>query len=138
MCACTVVRHHQKHNNGKSMKQLRGHFADKRKGLIKKVRQEGPKEFAKKLRSAPTQRNLIQKTRNDLTSSAELDLPPGWVTDIDKASGMTYYFNERTGDSQWEPPERATAKQDPMKDESPVSGAKDQVIQVSEVKVVQA
>jgi len=133
-----IVRHHQKHNNGKSMKQLRGHFADKRKGLIKKVRQEGPKEFAKKLRSAPTQRNLIQKTRNDLSSSAELDLPPGWVTDIDKASGMTYYFNERTGDSQWEPPERATAKQDPMKDESPVSGVKDQVIQVSKVKVVQA
>jgi hypothetical protein len=31
-------------------------------------------------------------------------LPPGWVTGIDEASGHTYYYNEHTGHSQWEPP----------------------------------
>jgi hypothetical protein len=32
------------------------------------------------------------------------DAQNGWVTGIDEASGMTYYYNERTGESQWEPP----------------------------------
>lgn len=29
-------------------------------------------------------------------------LPPGWVQGVD--NGQTYYFNQQTGQSQWEPP----------------------------------
>jgi len=32
------------------------------------------------------------------------ELPPGWSTGVDEASGSTYYFNEQTGESSWEPP----------------------------------
>ena len=31
-------------------------------------------------------------------------MPPGWVSGIDEASGQTYYMNQQTGQSQWEPP----------------------------------
>jgi len=33
-------------------------------------------------------------------------LPAGWTTGIDQSSGQTYYFNEQTGQSQWEPPQQ--------------------------------
>lgn len=36
-------------------------------------------------------------------------LPFGWVSGVDEASGMTYYYNEQTGQSQWEPPPGAAA-----------------------------
>jgi len=32
-------------------------------------------------------------------------LPPGWTSGVDQASGQTYYFNEQTGQSQWDPPQ---------------------------------
>lgn len=32
------------------------------------------------------------------------NLPAGWVSGIDQASGQPYYFNEQTGQSQWEAP----------------------------------
>jgi len=32
------------------------------------------------------------------------DLPAGWTSGIDPDSGVTYYYNELTGESQWEPP----------------------------------
>ena len=35
---------------------------------------------------------------------AQGNLPPGWVSGVDQASGQTYYYNEQTGQSQWEPP----------------------------------
>jgi hypothetical protein len=31
-------------------------------------------------------------------------LPDGWATDVDQGSGATYYYNEYTGASQWDPP----------------------------------
>ena len=31
----------------------------------------------------------------------------GWTTTLDRVSGQTYYYNEQTGQSQWEPPEVA-------------------------------
>jgi hypothetical protein len=44
----------------------------------------------------------------------------GWTTAVDEASGHTYYYNEQTGASQWEPPQSqweppqvATARQAP-------------------------
>ena len=35
----------------------------------------------------------------------------GWVTGVDQASGVTYYTNVQTGQSQWEPPQVATPRQ---------------------------
>ena len=32
-------------------------------------------------------------------------LPPGWSAGVDQASGQTYYYNELTGQSQWDPPQ---------------------------------
>jgi len=34
---------------------------------------------------------------------AQQELPAGWVMGIDEASGATYYYNQQTGQSQWEP-----------------------------------
>jgi len=31
-------------------------------------------------------------------------LPFGWTSGVDQQSGQTYYYNEQTGQSQWEPP----------------------------------
>ena len=36
---------------------------------------------------------------------AAFGLPEGWVADVDQASGDTYYYNEYTGLSQWDPPQ---------------------------------
>ena len=33
------------------------------------------------------------------------DLPAGWITGVDQASGQTYYTNEMTGQSQLEAPQ---------------------------------
>uniref|UniRef100_A0A7S4MY15 WW domain-containing protein n=1 Tax=Prymnesium polylepis TaxID=72548 RepID=A0A7S4MY15_9EUKA len=33
------------------------------------------------------------------------NLPAGWIAGVDEASGHTYYYNEQTGQSQWEPPQ---------------------------------
>jgi hypothetical protein len=33
-----------------------------------------------------------------------IQLPPGWVAGIDQASGQQYYYNDQTGQSQWDPP----------------------------------
>lgn len=33
------------------------------------------------------------------------DLPAGWTTGFDQANQATYYVNEQTGQSQWEPPQ---------------------------------
>ena len=32
-------------------------------------------------------------------------LPPGWITGVDEASGQQYYYNEQSGQSQWDPPQ---------------------------------
>ena len=34
----------------------------------------------------------------------EQGLPAGWRSGFDQKSGTTYYVNEQTGESQWEPP----------------------------------
>ena len=34
------------------------------------------------------------------------DLPAGWTTGFDQANQATYYVNEQTGQSQWEPPQQ--------------------------------
>jgi len=34
----------------------------------------------------------------------EQGLPAGWIAGVDPASSLTYYYNEQTGESQWEPP----------------------------------
>ena len=37
--------------------------------------------------------------------SGQSPLPAGWITLLDQASGHTYYYNEMTGESQWEAPQ---------------------------------
>ena len=48
----------------------------------------------------------VQRT----TTLLALQSQNGWVTGVDEASGETYYFNEQTGQSQWEPPEAASSQ----------------------------
>ena len=43
-------------------------------------------------------------------TTTPLALQNGWVTGVDEASGQTYYYNEQTGQSQWEPPEAASSQ----------------------------
>ena len=37
-------------------------------------------------------------------------LPVGWIMGTDQASGATYYYNELTGESRWEPPQQQGAQ----------------------------
>jgi len=45
----------------------------------------------------------LQRPRNLVAQMA-----PGWVPVVDPQSGQTYYYNEQTGGSQWEPPQYAS------------------------------
>jgi len=44
----------------------------------------------------------LQPTQSEGPSSSSL--PPGWVAIQDPTSGQTYYANQNTGESSWEPP----------------------------------
>mgnify|MGYP006103324093 CR=1 FL=1 len=46
------------------------------------------------------QGNLVQP------GYAQQGLPAGWVMGVDENSGATYYYNEQTGQSQWDPPQQ--------------------------------
>ena len=39
-----------------------------------------------------------------------VDLPPDWASSVDKESGNTFFYNTKTGDSQWEVPAAANAQ----------------------------
>nr|XP_024386670.1 uncharacterized protein LOC112287660 isoform X2 [Physcomitrium patens] len=47
--------------------------------------------------------NIIQNVNTSETESTDM-LPPGWVEGKDPESGVTYYYNQTTGKSQWERP----------------------------------
>jgi len=47
----------------------------------------------------------LRALRSVTRSSIAAQLAPGWVSAVDPASGSTYYYNEQTGETQWEPPQ---------------------------------
>lgn len=83
--------------------------------------------FASALRPS---RSALRPASRHVSRSGQLllqygtqDLPPGWITDIDEASGTPFYYNELTGESQWEPPHqdaRNTYAQEDYKQEEEV------------------
>ena len=44
-------------------------------------------------------------TQDRLNIQGHTQLPAGWITGVDEASGQRYYYNEQTGQSQWELPQ---------------------------------
>ena len=42
-------------------------------------------------------------------------LPAGWAATLDMSSGETYYYNEETGETQWEVPEHDKRLSTPRK-----------------------
>ena len=46
-------------------------------------------------------------------------LPSGWTRSFDAASGAAYYVNERTGESQWEPPSPELSSPQPAAAQQP-------------------
>lgn len=53
---------------------------------------------------ALTARPALRTPHCPARSALIAQLPPGWVVGIDQESGQNYYYNEHTGQSQWEPP----------------------------------
>ena len=53
---------------------------------------------------APAVTTLMVPTAHARSRRLWMQLPKMWVTGIDPASGQSYYYNEITGQSQWEPP----------------------------------
>eukprot|EP00966_Prymnesium_polylepis_P277183 6404267-Prymnesium_polylepis.1 len=49
-------------------------------------------------------RDQIVFRQAKFTVYAEQGTESGWVMGVDEQSGQTYYYNEQTGESQWEPP----------------------------------
>ena len=75
-------------------------------------------------RCMPT--HLAQRTRHLFAQLAE------WTPLVDEVSGATYYYNEQTGQSQWEVPQAAAAQgygqaawQPPQRSDPQGSGARD-------------
>ena len=58
--------------------------------------------------SRPPSYALSRGQRSATPLRATPELAAGWVSEVDQASGQTFYFNSQTGESQWEPP-RSTA-----------------------------
>ena len=47
---------------------------------------------------------IVTHSRVQRSTILVAQLAQGWIAGIDQASGATYYYNEQTGVSQWEPP----------------------------------
>jgi len=47
--------------------------------------------------------------RSSKLVAQQQQLPVGWTTAFDQESGATYYYNEQSGHSQWDPPHQADA-----------------------------
>jgi outer membrane protein assembly factor BamB len=52
---------------------------------------------------------LLDETKHETTCAADhneplSELPSGWEAVVDATSGETYYFNEETGETAWDPP----------------------------------
>lgn len=56
------------------------------------------------LASAPRTIDSCQRVRTLVAQYEFPDLPAGWMAAFDEGSGVYYYYNEYTGQSQWEPP----------------------------------
>ena len=48
----------------------------------------------------------VPRSRQFVATMTMRDLPAGWTTGFDQANQATYYVNEQTGQSQWEPPQQ--------------------------------
>lgn len=85
------------------------------------VAKELPEYLKQKLRARGILKDGRQKdtavTHNDVesvsTESVVVVLPSGWVEATDPASGALYYYNEKTGMSQWERPSNSTSSSQP-------------------------
>ncbi|KAL7431539.1 hypothetical protein ACHAXM_002719 [Skeletonema potamos] len=68
---------------------------------------------------APGESATIEKT----IPPSEENLPAGWSSSIDEATGNTFYYNEETGASSWERPPIKEADDASPEDEAPVEDA---------------
>ncbi len=41
---------------------------------------------------------------DEVSAAAPVALPPGWAQEVSRSTGETYYRNDETGETQWEPP----------------------------------
>jgi len=62
------------------------------------------------LNSVPSLRAPHTGAQRSRTFFAQL-APEGWISDVDEASGHTFYYHEQTGQSQWESPFSGNAAQ---------------------------
>ena len=58
------------------------------------------------MRPTPSSVRRSPRNRSQLRTRTLLS-HDGWTATLDQASGQTYYYNEQTGQSQWEPPPQA-------------------------------
>jgi len=47
----------------------------------------------------------VRSSRVQRSSQLLAQLAPGWIALVDQYSGQQYYYNEQTGESQWDPPQ---------------------------------
>ena len=65
-----------------------------------------PTHRAQRTRTLLPQADRAQRTRRLFAQLAD------WTPRVDEVSGATYYYNEQTGQSQWESPQAAAAQQE--------------------------
>lgn len=69
----------------------------------------------RKKRRKEKQAASASSTAQPQEAPQEKNLPPGWYSAVDDASGLTYYYNPDTGGHQWERPvDSSVKKADPL------------------------
>jgi hypothetical protein len=74
----------------------------------------GDRTNAKELGVAPPKKvakKVLKKSKRVQKATAK-ELPDGWITDVSRTSGETYYRNTVTDDAQWEVPTEPAVRAD--------------------------
>jgi hypothetical protein len=50
-----------------------------------------------------------ESAEHEVSAAAPVSLPPGWTQEVSRSTGETYYWNNETGETQWEPPDATAA-----------------------------
>ncbi|KAL7522204.1 hypothetical protein ACHAWX_006895 [Stephanocyclus meneghinianus] len=70
------------------------------------VQQQQPQQQ----QTAQQEQSRVQQQQQQYQRPTTPSLPPGWVALQDPSSGMTYYANQDTGESSWDPPQPVAPK----------------------------
>jgi hypothetical protein len=67
-------------------------------------REDTSHEKSKKRAVGKTMRKSVVEMRHKSEMKHEIEVPPGWEMKVQPSTGKTFYVNNATKETQWEPP----------------------------------